>query len=141
MRTKAAYSLARSALTKEMLLPLLGAKVWALSLESHLALATIRAGRGNLDLLCCLLRVLYLSFYLRDWTATGDDLEPYRRVELALDACITRMERHEPCLILNQEPAVVEQVLVLHDGQLASIPKHRFVKAWELLQGVIAGQK
>lgn len=131
----------RPARTKEMLLPLPTARVRALSLENHLALATVRAGRGNLDQMCCLLRVVYLAFYLRGETVDGDDVEPYRRAEAALESCITRMEHHEPCLMRDQELAVVEQVLVLHDGQLASMPKHRYVQAWERLQRFIASQQ
>ncbi|RQG99865.1 hypothetical protein [Paraburkholderia dinghuensis] len=124
-----------------MLLPLPVARVRALSLENHLALATVRAARGNLDQLCCLLRVVYLAFYLREETAAGADIEPYRRAEAALDACIGRMERHEPCLMLDLELAAIERVLVLHDDQLAGTPKHRYAQAWERLQRFIASQQ
>ncbi|KVD02618.1 hypothetical protein [Burkholderia ubonensis] len=55
--------------TKEMLLPLATAKVRALSLENHLALATVRAGRGDFDQICCLIRVVYLAYFMRGETA------------------------------------------------------------------------
>ncbi len=124
-----------------MLLPLPAARVRALSLENHLALATVRAGHGNLDQMCCLLRVAYLAYYLRGEMGGGGGVEPYRRAEAALDACITRMERHEPCLMLDHELGVVEQVLVLHDQQLGGMPKHRYLQAWERLQRFIASQQ
>lgn len=141
MKKQTSYRGARPARTKEMLLPLSTGKVRALSLENHLALATIRAGRGNLDQLCCLLRVVYLAFYMRDETVAGADLESYRRAEAALDACITRVEHNEPCLLLGHEQTVVERVLVLHDEQLAAIPKHRYLLAWGHLQRFIVSQK
>ncbi|WP_343669478.1 hypothetical protein [Paraburkholderia heleia] len=124
-----------------MLLPLPPARVRALSLENHLALATVRAGHGNLDQMCCLLCVVYLAFYLRGEMVDGDNVEPYRRAEAALESSITRMERQEPCLMRDQELAVVERLLVLHDRQLAGMPKHRYVLAWEQLQRFIASQQ
>lgn len=126
-----------SARPKVLLLPLSTEKVRSLSLENHLALATIRAGRGDLDQLCCLLRVIYLAFYLRGETAAGADLEPYRQAETALDACIARVERGAPCLLADHEQAVVERVLVRHDAQLAAVPRFRYLDAWDRLQRFI----
>lgn len=73
----------RSGLTREMLLPLPTEKVRALSLENHLALATVRGGRGDLDQVSCLVRVVYLAFYLRDATSAGADFDLFRRAEAA----------------------------------------------------------
>lgn len=59
----------RSALTKEMLLPLSTEKVRSLSLEHHMALAVVRSGNGNSDqVTCLLLRVVYPSFFMRSET-------------------------------------------------------------------------
>ncbi|MBO3036852.1 hypothetical protein J4764_09365 [Burkholderia pseudomallei] len=114
-----------------MLLPLSAEKVRSLSLENHLASAAVRAGRGDLDRLCCLLRVVYLAFYMRGETANGMDLELYRQAEAPLNACIGRVEHGEPCLLLDQEQAAVERVLVLHDQQLAAVPKFRYLAQHE----------
>lgn len=131
----------RSGLTREMLLPLPTEKVRALSLENHLALATVRSGRGDLDQVSCLLRVVYLAFYLRDATAAGADFDLYRRAEAALDACVTHAEQGERCLLLDHELATVERILVVHDEQLAAIPWHRYLDAWKRLQHYIVGGK
>lgn len=131
----------RSRLTREMFLPLPTEKIHALSLENHLALATVRGGRGDLDQVICLVRVVYLAFYLRDATSTGTDLDLYRRAEAALNACVTRVDRGERCLLLDHELAIVEQILVIHDEQLAAIPWHRYLDAWEQLRYYIANGK
>ncbi|HDR9511642.1 hypothetical protein C5615_35600 [Burkholderia cepacia] len=116
-------------------------KVRSLSLENHLALSTIRAGRGDLDQICCLIRVVYLAYFMRGATAASGDLAPYRRAEAALDACIKRIEHDQPCLLLGQAQAVVERVLVLHDEQLAAVPKFRYLEAWERLHRFVASAK
>ncbi|AWV05525.1 hypothetical protein DM992_40230 (plasmid) [Burkholderia sp. JP2-270] len=113
----------------------------SLSLENHLALATVRAGRGDFDQICCLLRVVYLAYFMRNETAAGEDLEPYHRAEAALDACIKRIEQDQPCLLLEQEQTVVERVLVLHDEQLAVVPKFRYLESWDRLQRFVKGGK
>ncbi|NRE35583.1 hypothetical protein E5U26_34725 [Burkholderia pseudomallei] len=123
-----------------MLLPLSTEKVKSLSLENHLALATVRAGRGNLDQLCCLLRVVYLAFYMRGETGGSKDLEQYRLAETALDACIARVECGEPCLLLDQEQMAVERILVRHDEQLAAVPKFRYLDAWDQRQRFIVSK-
>lgn len=123
--------------TKEMLLPLSSAKVRALSLENHLALATVRAGRGDFDQLCCLIRIVYLAYFMRGETVAGQDVEPYRNAEAALDACIKRIEHDQPCMLDDRELSLVERVLVLHDGQLAAVPKFRYLEAWDKLQRFI----
>ncbi|KWK63343.1 hypothetical protein WT82_23965 [Burkholderia stagnalis] len=124
-----------------MLLPLATAKVRALSLENHLALATVRAGRGDFDQICCLIRVVYLAYFMRGETAAGDDVHPYRQAEAALDACIKRIEQDQPCLLLDHEQVVAERVLVLHDDQLAAVPKFRYLEAREQLQRFIMSGK
>ncbi len=95
----------RSGLTREMSLPLQAEKVRSLSAENHLALTTVRGGRGDLDQVSCLMRVVHLAFYLRDATSTGADSDLYRRAEAALNACVTRVDQGEHCLLLDHELA------------------------------------
>jgi hypothetical protein len=52
-------------LTKAELLPLPSARVRAVSLENHLALAALRTAAGS-HVMGCLLRVVYLAWYLRE---------------------------------------------------------------------------
>ncbi|WP_342310463.1 hypothetical protein [Burkholderia pyrrocinia] len=141
MKKQALPRPARPTRTKEMLLPLATAKVRSLSLENHLALSTVRAGRGDINQICCLIRVVYLAYFMRSETPAGADLEPYRRAEAALDACIKRLEQDQPCLLLDHEQMVVERVLVLHDEQLAAVPMFRYREAWEHLQRFIKSGK
>lgn len=129
----------RAGLTKEMLLPLSTEKVRSLSLENHMALAVVRSGNGNCDQVTCLLRVVYLAFYMRSETASGSELDLYRRAEAVLDACLARAESGEVWTLQDDELAGVERVLVVHDEQLAAIPKHRYLEAWDRLQRFISG--
>lgn len=129
----------RVPLTKEMLLPLSTEKVRSLSLENHMALAVVRSGNGNCDQVVCLLRVVYLAFFMRGETASGTDLDLYRRAEAALDACIARAERGEAWALREDELADVERVLVAHDAQLAAVPKHRYLAAWDRMQRFVVG--
>lgn len=131
----------RPALTKEMLLPLSTEKVRSLSLENHMALAVIRSERGECDQVVCLLRVVYLSFFMRSETASGADIDLYRRAEVVLHACISRAEHGEAWALRQEELADVERVLIVHDEQLAAIPKHRYLTAWDRLQRFVNGTK
>ncbi|KWE70433.1 hypothetical protein WL77_11490 [Burkholderia ubonensis] len=117
-----------------MLLPLSTEKVRALSLENHMALAVVRSGNGDCDQVICLLRVVYLAFFMRGETASGSDLDLYRRAEAVLDICIGRAERGEAWTLREDELADVERVLVVHDEQLAAVLKHRYLAAWDRLQ-------
>lgn len=126
-------------MTKEMLLPLSTGKVQALSLENHLALSAVRAGRGESGQIINLLRIVHLAFYLRDETASGADLDLCRRAEAALDACIERAERGKKWLLLDHEKAAVERLLVMHDDQLAVVPKHRYLAGLDRLQCFVSG--
>ncbi|WP_081077138.1 hypothetical protein [Burkholderia pseudomultivorans] len=122
-----------------MLLPLSTEKVQSLSLEHHMALAVVRSGNGDCDQVTCLLRVVYLAFYMRSETASGSDLGLYRRAESVLDACIARAELGEAWVLREDELGDVERVLVVHDEQLAAIPKHRYLAAWDRLQRFVMG--
>ncbi|MPV67679.1 hypothetical protein [Burkholderia sp. BE17] len=122
-----------------MLLPLSTEKVRSLSLENHMALAVVRSGNGDCDQVTCLLRVVYLAYYLRNETASGVGLELYGRAEAVLDACIARAERDEPWMLHEDEAADVERLLVVHDEQLAAVPKYRYLTAWDQLQRFVTG--
>ncbi|WP_256097573.1 hypothetical protein [Burkholderia cenocepacia] len=130
----------RKPLTKGDLLPLPTAKVRALSLENHMALAAVRAGHGGEEQISCLLRVVYLAFYMRSETGPGADLSMYRQAEAALDACIARAEQGAAWLLLDREQSTIEQILVVHDEQLAAVPMYRYCAAWEKLQRLMTGQ-
>lgn len=129
----------RSVLTKAMLLPLSTEKVRSLSLEHHMALAVVRSENGDCDQVVSLLRVVYLAYFMRSETEFGSDLDLYRRAEAVLDACIARAERGELWMLQSNEAADVERLLVVHDEQLAAVPKHRYLAAWDRLQRFVTG--
>ncbi|KML16343.1 MULTISPECIES: hypothetical protein [Burkholderia] len=122
-----------------MLLPLSTEKVRSLSLEHHMALAVVRSGNGDCDQVICLLRVVYLAFFMRSETESGSDFDLYRRAEAVLDAYIARAERDEPWMLQPNEAADVERLLVVHDAQLAAVPKYRYLAAWDRLQRFVTG--
>ncbi|MGN3963884.1 hypothetical protein ACS0ZG_11290 [Burkholderia gladioli] len=124
-----------------MLLPLSTEKVQSLSLEHHMALAVVCSGNGNCDQVICLLRVVYLSFFMRSETDSGSDLGLYRRAEAVLEGCIARAERGEEWRLPEGELVGVERVLVVHDEQLAAISKHRYLSAWDRLQKFVTGAR
>ena len=120
-----------------MLLPLSTEKVRTLSLENHLAFAAVRAGQGDSVQIVKLLRIIYLAFHLRDETASGADLDLCRQAEAALDACIERTEQAEQWMLFDHKQAAVERILIVHDKQLAVVPRHRYLAAWDRLQRFI----
>ncbi|MDN7445589.1 hypothetical protein QZM64_41225 [Burkholderia cepacia] len=132
----------RAALPKAQLLPIATEKIRALSLENHLALSVVRAGNGEFEQISCLLRAIYLAFYLRHETVAGTDPDVYRHAEAVLDHCIAPAERGEAWTLTEDEVAALERVLVLHDAQLAAAPLHRYQSAWEGLQlFILSGQR
>ncbi|WP_418884186.1 hypothetical protein [Burkholderia contaminans] len=122
-----------------MLLPLPLARIRALSLEHHLALATIAKGHANVDLMVCLLKAVYTAFYLREGTSTGADESQFQHAEAALSRCIGRAERGETWVMLDRDKAAIERILALHDEQLAAVPTHRYLTALDKLNRFAVG--
>ncbi|MBN3815852.1 hypothetical protein G3N57_04185, partial [Paraburkholderia sp. Se-20369] len=119
----------RRPLSKAQLLPLPADQVRRLSLKHHLALAALHASRGDVAAIVTLLNVLYLAYFLR---AVGDvELDCYRDAEAALNACVARAERGEPWSLTSDERASLAQLVVTHDAQLAAVPAHRYLEAWD----------
>ncbi|WP_434116201.1 hypothetical protein [Paraburkholderia caffeinilytica] len=119
-----------------MLLPLPTAKMRAVSLENHLALAAMRTGNGNVDQMSCLLKAVYLAWFLRDGGA-GEHVDFFREAECALECYATHAEQHRGWALAEDECGAIESILALHDRQLISIPAHRYAAAWEQLKRFI----
>lgn len=105
-----------------------------MSLENHLAFVTVKAGVGSHAQVSCLLRVLYLAWYLRDTSSAGADVELFRQGERALESYIERSVASGEWMLQEREQDVVGQILSLHDAQLAVVPVHRYQRAWAQLQ-------
>ncbi|OJB06923.1 hypothetical protein BGV52_21795 [Burkholderia ubonensis] len=126
----------RKPLTKAQLLPLPAEQVRKLSLKHHLALAALRSSRGDVDAIVTLLNVLHLAYFLR----AGDDAEVdcYRRAEAALNACVARVEHGAPWSLMGDERTSLEQLVTMHDAQLAAVPAHRYLEATDRVHRVTA---
>ncbi|MGN5643414.1 hypothetical protein [Burkholderia multivorans] len=123
------------------MLPLPPAKVRDTSLENHLALVVVNAGEGGNDQMSCLLRVVYLAYYLRDETASGADVRLYRQAEQALNTCIERAVQSHNWALLEDEQELLGQVLSRHDEQLATVPAYRYVRAWEQMRAFLKAER
>ncbi|WP_322014609.1 hypothetical protein [Paraburkholderia sp. J12] len=120
--------------TKEMLLPLPGSNVRSISLENHLALATMRSGHGTTETMVALLRVLYMTYYLLERDCTEAELADFRQAEVTLDRCIRAASEKRGWHLPEEVLPAIEQVLRRSDEIVGSVPKYRYVEAWERLE-------
>lgn len=126
-----ATSRTRRPLTRAQLLPIPAAELRRIQLKHHLALAALRDAHADVAQLATLLNAIYLAYFL-----DPADPAPYRRAETALQDCADRAARGEPGALTDLERAAVEHVLARLDVQLAAVPMHRYVAAFERLQRV-----
>lgn len=120
----------RKPLTRDMLLPLSVAKVRAMSLEHHLALAAMHSGRGSIEQMNVLLKVTYLTYFMAD--AAGEPVDPdmFRTAEAAFECCGLRGHHDGNWTLSTADHDVLARILALHDGQLGSMPSWRYAEAW-----------
>ncbi|WP_335622205.1 hypothetical protein [Burkholderia multivorans] len=104
-----------------------------------MAFAVVKAGKGSREQVSALLRMIYLAYYLREEVASGRDVEWYRQAEQALEHCIERSVQSNAWMLTTEEQEIVGRILSLHDAQLAAVPAHRHVRAWERLQAFLVG--
>ncbi|WP_438392088.1 hypothetical protein [Caballeronia sp. DA-9] len=117
-----------------MLLPLPVTKVRSMALENHLALATLRSGHGGSQQMLCLLKVVYLAYFLREKGRQGGEIELFRAAELALQQSISCAECGKTWSLSEAGQIALESILALHDQQLGTAPAHVYEAAWERLQ-------
>lgn len=126
-----ATSRGRRPLTKAQLLPIPTAELRRIQLKHHVALAALRDANDDVAQLATLFNAIYLAYFL-----DPIDPGPYRQAEAALQDCADRAERGEPSTLTDLERAAVEHVLARLDAQLAAVPMHRYVAAFEQLQRI-----
>ncbi|OXJ06666.1 hypothetical protein [Burkholderia sp. HI2500] len=121
----------RRPLTRAQLLPLPPAELRRIQLKHHVALAALRAENADAAQLATLLNAIYLAYFL-------DPADPAscRRAESAVNQCATRADQGEPWALTDLERAAIEHVLTRLDAQLAAVPMHRYLAAFEQLQRV-----
>ncbi|HDR9497176.1 hypothetical protein LGM57_33980 [Burkholderia cepacia] len=130
-----ASSRGRRPLTKAQLLPIPAGELRRIQLKHHVALAALRDANDDVAQLATLMNAIYLAYFL-----DPIDPGPYRRAEAALQDCVDRAERGEPSALTDLERAAVEQVLARLDAQLAAVPMHCYVAAFERLQRVTTAE-
>lgn len=118
-------------LTRAQLLPIPAAELRRIQLKHHVALAALRDANDDVAQLATLLNAIYLAYFLDSTEAAL-----YRRAEAALQDCADRAERGESGALTDLERAAVEHVLARLDAQLAAVPMHRYIAAFERLQRV-----
>ena len=122
-----------------MLLPLPAAKVRSLSLENHLALATMRSGNGTVDQMSCLLKTVYLAYYLRDARHAETDLDSFRVCEAALEVSAANAQVGRGWPLPDGTETSLAKVLALFDQLLLLTTAHEFNTAWKRLQRFFEG--
>lgn len=116
-----------------MLLPLPATVARGISLENHLALATMRSGHATADTMVALLRVLYMAFLMLDRESTPEDLALFIEAETALEEGVRTAEQGGGWQLPEQRQAAIAHVVLRHDEAVAALPKYRYVEAWEKL--------
>lgn len=139
MKTRPAKA-GRTFLTKAMLLPLPESRALALSLENHLALATLRAGRGDFYQMSCLLRAIYLSYFI-DSELKDVTRELFTCAEQALGKIVDRQEGGEGWSIADDEWRMITPILGMLNHQLSYVSRHIFERAWARLLNFVSSDQ
>ncbi|WP_232453027.1 hypothetical protein [Burkholderia ubonensis] len=124
----------RTPRTKEMLLPLPAGVARKISLENHLALATIRTGRGTPDSMIALLRVLYMTYFMLEKDVSDVDLESFRDVETALDESIRAADGGGDWRVRGERLPAIERMLLQFDHLIARVQRYRYADAWARME-------
>ncbi|SIO49319.1 hypothetical protein SAMN05444172_2408 [Burkholderia sp. GAS332] len=127
----------RMRLHKQLLLPLPDEYVRQLSLASHLAFVGCRTEEGSSHLLNELSWTTYLSFYLWKAGIGRGGLDAYKRAEIVLDCAVRRAEVTGTWRLDDEEAPAIEEILRLHDEQIAGVPGHVFLDAKSRLQRLL----
>lgn len=125
-------------MTRDMLLPL-PATIWLRrSLEHHLALAALRSGNCNIELIGRLFRTVYLAYFIHETLNGRRALGPFRISEAALHAIAARIKAAGDWSLPEADGRTLAYVLSLHDEQLSTLPSHRIAQADEQLNIFLA---
>ena len=102
-----------------MLLPLARHVVNHISLSNHLALAVCRKGQGSGHLLNELIKAVYLTYFLQQSGFGDAPLDLYRRAEAVLEEAGWRAQEDGRWGVTPDAASTLEEILALHDQQLA----------------------
>ncbi|KWB20847.1 hypothetical protein WL32_17105 [Burkholderia cepacia] len=119
--------------SKAELLPLPAALVRDISLENHLALATMRAGHGTAETMIALLRVLYLAYFAEEPDFSEADRALFLEVESVLSRSVDAAGSGQPWQLSDDALGAIERLLVRADVIIGGVPKYRYLDAWSKL--------
>jgi hypothetical protein len=108
-----------------------------MSLEHHLALVALHSGRGSMDQVNVLLKVVFLAYFTAGMEHEPVDLDMFRAAEAALECCGLRGNRDGNWPLSAADRAVLAPILALHDRQLGSMPSWRYREAWTRLHAFL----
>lgn len=136
-KRKKSKGVRRAPLTRTQLLPMKPTAACAVSLRNHLALVTMRAGRGNADLASELIKTLYLAYFVCDKERLEPPIATYVEAEAVLKICIQESEAADEWRIAEDRCGAIGAVLCAYDRQLSSAPLHRVEVATERLDRIL----
>ncbi|WP_244118372.1 hypothetical protein [Burkholderia gladioli] len=127
----------RRPLTKSHLLPLPAALVRQQQLRHHVAWSLLLDQCAEPAQLAILLHVVEITYLLAS-PADRDAISNarFRQAEAALEACFGQLGEGGITLEATEREAI-EQVLVMHDQQLISVPSYRYLEAQERVKQLV----
>lgn len=125
---------------KTMLLPIPRAKADELGLRNHIALASMRSGKGSMSAAQTLLEAIVLTGFLAE--AGYGQFEPARWTEAEKAVCdaIDRGNKTEHWSLEPVDAGKLEEIVTLYDQQLRDAPLSAVAEAGERLTRFKAGQ-
>jgi len=108
-----------------------------ISIQNHLTLVALRQGKGNAFMVASLLRSTYLAHFLME--RVGDDkvLRTLLDAERHLKAVADQAQGTEGWSIPESHCLAIQDVLLLHDDQLLSLPFHTVERAKRRLWAIL----
>jgi hypothetical protein len=119
--------------SKSMLLPLPGPQARAMSLENHLSLVALHSDYCTIEHVSCLLRVLYLAFFIQEALQDRRYLDRFLKADEVIDRCVAKGENQQRMTTSVIDNSTLEKIITLHDEQLATISSYVFTSAQERL--------
>jgi len=116
-------------------LPLGPARARALSLEHHLALVALRTGQAGVDVITRLFNAIGAARFLHE--ATHGRVSPeqphFEQAWRALLAYANQIREGRPAAMNEVDLKFLEQLVLLHDEQMATTPVHQLLDARQRL--------
>ncbi|WP_175891675.1 hypothetical protein [Burkholderia cepacia] len=117
--------------SQAQLMPMCVARIRAFSLAHRLALLTLRDGQVDMDALACLFSVIGTARILHE-TQHGLETAQHASFELAWDVllrCLVQVRAGQTVIVSEADIAMLDQLLTLHDAQMAVTPAHELLAA------------